>query len=113
MGSGWRCKRQLIALLAQCDQAHAAFLHHLAGCLGLAARLQPCVAGAQRGVPGKRQLAPGAEDAHAVVGPGRAAFGCGRQHKVASERLVQFVNACMASVLRPVPSSTTASGLPR
>ena len=46
-----------------------------------AARLQPRMAGAQRGVSGKRQLAPRAEDAHAVVGPGRAAFGGGRQHK--------------------------------
>ena len=33
--------------------------------------------------------------------------------KVASERLVQFVNCCMASAVSPSPSSTTASGLPR
>ena len=40
---------------------------------GLATRLQPRMATAQRRVAGKGQFAAGAEDAHAVIGPGRAA----------------------------------------
>ena len=39
------------------------------------------MAGAQRRVAGKRQLAAGCEDAHAVVGPGCFGLVAGGQHK--------------------------------
>ena len=72
---------------AQRHHAHGAFLAHFGhlacrACgLGLAAVGQPGVAGAQGGVAGKGQLAAGGEDAHAVVGSGGPALGCGRQHE--------------------------------
>ena len=74
MGNTWAVTRGL----ADGDQARAAFLHHPAFRLRLAARPQPGMAGAERGVSGKGQLARGVEDAHAVVSPGGAALRAGR-----------------------------------
>ncbi len=81
LDQGRRGKGQALAVLAQRHQAHAAFLHDAARRARLAARGKPGMAGAQRGVASEGQLAPGAEDAHAVVGTGGAALGRGRQHE--------------------------------
>ena len=76
-----RGKRQGVAAQGNAHQAQRTFLDHHAVLLRAVARLQPGVAGAQRGVARKRQLAIGAEDAQAVVGPGRAPGVGGRHQK--------------------------------
>ena len=76
-----RGKRQGVAAQGNAHQAQRTFLDHHAVLLRAVARLQSGVAGAQRGVARKRQLAIGAEDAQAVVGPGRAPGVGGRHQK--------------------------------
>ncbi len=67
----WRRReRQPLASLHR-DQADSAFLHDSAGLSRLAPGLEPCVAGAERRMAGKGQLATRREDAHPIVGVGR------------------------------------------
>ena len=65
-----RGKCEAGSVAAHAHEAHAALLHDDVLAVRLAARGQPGRATAQRGVAGKRQLAAGREDAHAVVGAG-------------------------------------------
>ncbi len=74
-------KCQTVVAARNGDQTLGALLHHLLTRLGLAAMLQPCVAGAQRGVACKRHLCCGGEDAYAVVRTLGTPRCGGRQHK--------------------------------
>jgi hypothetical protein len=69
LGQRRRCgEPQARVVGAQRHQAHAALLHDLPGTRGGATGRQPGVAGADRGVPGERQLAARCEDPQPVVG---------------------------------------------
>ena len=61
------------------------------------------------GCPAKGSSADGREDAHPVVGPGSD----GGSTNVVSDRFVQCAICCMSASLRPLASSTTATGFPR
>ena len=79
--------------------------------LRLAARLQPGVAGAQRGVAGKGSSPAGRRCARGSQRQRRPS-GVGGSTKVASDRLVQRVNCCISSVeslCRPAPRPGVAT----
>ena len=70
---------------------------------------QPGVAGAERRVAGERKLPAGREDPHPVVGPS----GFGRQDERRLRQVRPAGEALHLLCVRPVASSTTATGLPR
>ena len=74
-----------------------ALLHDDVVAAGRAAGLQPGVARAQRRVAGEGQLGDRREDPDPVVGAGSV----GGRTNVVSERLVQFANRGISSVVRP------------
>ena len=74
-----------------------------------AAGLEPGVAAAERRVAGERQFAAGVKMRSAWSAPGSD----GGVTKVVSESCVQRAKRCIVASSRPVPSRTTASGLPR
>jgi len=102
-------ERETRVCAAHRDQAGRALLHDRVVPLGPSAgEREPGVQVPSVGCPANGSSDRRGEDAHQVI----ASESTGGSTKVVSERFVQRAKRCICSVVRSLPSSTTATGLP-